>query len=61
MRAVIPPPASATACIMIAASVMPSPEPPYAFGHGDAQPAGLGHRAVEFVREFTASASRSSQ
>ncbi len=26
--AVIPPPASATACIMIAASVMPSPAPP---------------------------------
>lgn len=30
--AVMPPPASATACIMIAASVMPRPAPPYASG-----------------------------
>ena len=44
-------PDSATACIMIAASVMPSPAPPIFLRHGDAQPVALGHGGEEGVGE----------
>jgi hypothetical protein len=36
---------------MIEASVMPRPAPPIFLRHGDAEPAGVGHRAVEILRE----------
>ena len=46
-------PDSATACITIAASVMPKPAPPTASRHGHAEPASFGHRFVEVVRKDT--------
>ena len=50
--AVMPPPLSATACIITAASVMPSPEPPTLSGMAMPSPAGVGHRLVELEREL---------
>jgi len=40
----------ATACIITAASAVPSPAPP-CFRHADAEPAALGHGPVELVGE----------
>ena len=47
----MPAPDAAIVCIIIAASVMPRPAPPIFLRHRDAEPAGLGQRAVELVGE----------
>jgi hypothetical protein len=46
-----PPPPRVTACIMMAASVTPSPAPPSSSGMVMPSQPAFGHRLVEFVRE----------
>ena len=46
-----PAPDWATACIITAASVMPSPAPPILLRHGDAEPAAARDGGIEVFRE----------